>query len=333
MTGTTILVNPLPVLLEHYEGNLRGLLKSIGEEPVEFVTPGIELGHHSRSAKIARAATIVREHRRLINTLDESDRVLVLWPTFNNAEPLQWASRRSGPKVHIIVHDPTPLRRQYGSGWIWSSLSSRPLRRGHPSTITHTQLAASVLTRRGWPQPTVARLPLGAMRDTSPRATRRHRSATNRTVAVVGQFKPSRDIPLIERVGAELRASGYQTLLVGRGWPVLPGWDRIDAFLSEEALESILAAATCVLIPYLEYYQSDIAIRAAESGVPVVGLRHEFLTSLFGNEWPGLVDSTAAQDWVEAVQLVQDVDFEDSLEHYRKQALLDWKAVLSESTH
>ena len=89
-------------------------------------------------------------------------------------------------------------------------------------------------------------------------------------------------------------------MIRGRGWPAIDGWDLDDRFLSEEEFSAEIDAAGVVLIPYQRFYQSGVAIRALEGGVPVVGPQHPFLSNLFGDDT--LVDRRAATErWVEAI--------------------------------
>ena len=73
-----------------------------------------------------------------------------------------------------------------------------------------------------------------------------------------------------------------------------------EGFLTEEALDAALADAAVVLIPYSHFFQSGIAVRAVELGVPVAGPRHPFLADLLGGDWPGLVAGDDAASWTGA---------------------------------
>ena len=62
-----------------------------------------------------------------------------------------------------------------------------------------------------------------------------------------------------------------------------------------------------LLVPYRHYFQSGIVTRAYERGVPVVAERHEYVESLYGPDWPALVDeSGSTADWIAAVRTVID---------------------------
>jgi hypothetical protein len=108
---------------------------------------------------------------------------------------------------------------------------------------------------------------------------------------VCGQYKPARDLELLVSLAPELRSRGYRLVVAGRGWPKIAGCEVDDRFLSENDLDQRIAASAAVLIPYSHFYQSGIAVRALELGVPVLGPRHPFLMDLFGTQWPGLISA------------------------------------------
>jgi len=120
-------------------------------------------------------------------------------------------------------------------------------------------------------------------------------------VVVVGQYKPVRDMKLLESLAQPLHDRDYDPLIAGRGWPDIPGWKVENGFLSESELDDVVAKAGCVLVPYREFYQSGIAVRALEAGRAIVGPDHPFLTSLYGADWPGLVHSDSVSSWVDAI--------------------------------
>ena len=56
-----------------------------------------------------------------------------------------------------------------------------------------------------------------------------------------------------------------------------------------------------MLIPYSHFYQSGVAVRALELGVPVIGPRHPFLIDLLGPDSPGFVDAGNPARWADAI--------------------------------
>jgi hypothetical protein len=127
--------------------------------------------------------------------------------------------------------------------------------------------------------------------------------ALNAGVTVLGQWKPARSLDPLEQLAADPEWDGRRRIY-GRGWPAVEGWRVNPQFQPEEALDAAISRATCVLLPYQHYYQSDIAMRCLERLTPVVGREHPFLAELFGAEWPGMVRD---EDWVAAVKRVQTV--------------------------
>jgi glycosyltransferase involved in cell wall biosynthesis len=102
-----------------------------------------------------------------------------------------------------------------------------------------------------------------------------------------------------------LRDRGFRLLVVGRGWPDIAGWEVDNRFLPETELDQRIRDSAAVLIPYSHFYQSGIAVRALELGVPVVGPRHPFLSDLFGDQWPGLISvGQGTTAWADGIAMV-----------------------------
>lgn len=77
----------------------------------------------------------------------------------------------------------------------------------------------------------------------------------------------------------------------------------IDRFLPDVEFEALLASSAAVLIPYKFYFQTGVALRALEAGTPVVGRPTGFLTSIFGESFPGAVERWSdPRSWHSAVQ-------------------------------
>jgi glycosyltransferase involved in cell wall biosynthesis len=119
-------------------------------------------------------------------------------------------------------------------------------------------------------------------------------------VRVVGQYKPDRDIEALAAIGRAL--DGKAILEVhGRNWPEIDGWTVVPGFVSEERLSELMAESSAVVIPYKNFFQSGIAIRALELGVPFVGPRDSVLADMVGADSRLLVDG-GKQSWVRAVE-------------------------------
>ena len=198
----------------------------------------------------------------------------------------------------MVVHDPVPLRRQVGMGRLARRMGGAGARHGSIRVGVHSAPARDSLVAMGWPDPALLPHPV------LPRVTAAPR--TGDVVLVCGQYKPARDLRLLEQIARPLRECGLRPVVRGRGWPEVDGWEVREGFLAEEALDAALADAAVVLIPYAHFFQSGIAVRAVELGVPVAGPRHPFLTDLLGDDWPGLITTAdptrgGPEQWCDAV--------------------------------
>jgi hypothetical protein len=76
----------------------------------------------------------------------------------------------------------------------------------------------------------------------------------------------------------------------------------INQFLSESDFVKLIESAAVVLLPYRRYFQSGVALRALEAGVPAVGRATGFLTSVLGPNFAGAVEDWDEPDsWLEAI--------------------------------
>ena len=123
--------------------------------------------------------------------------------------------------------------------------------------------------------------------------------ATRRTVLVLGQHKPARDLDVMAAIAPSLRVAGWELTVAGRGWPPMPGWRVIDRFVEDSEFRALLDTQRVLLLPYRYYFQSGVALRALEAGVPVVGRQTGFLTSVLGDDFPGaVVDWNDPRSWI-----------------------------------
>jgi glycosyltransferase involved in cell wall biosynthesis len=154
------------------------------------------------------------------------------------------------------------------------------------------------------------------------------------TVLVLGQYKPARDLDVMAAIAPTLRAGGWQPTVAGRGWPAIPGWRVIDRFMSEDEFQQLLASAAVVLLPYRYYFQSGVALRALEAGVPVVGRRTGFLSSVLGPEFSGGVDDwDDPKSWVTAVEAGASArqDQLTSAAAYSIRGTQEWRQLIEQS--
>ncbi len=312
------IINPLPNLLAHYAASLHEVIAAGGApEPVVIEHPGVEMDRPGIVARFGRSVDVVRTNRRIRATAPGN--ILSLWPSFNDLEPFVWAGRPSERAIRIVVHDPLPLRKQYGAGSLFRWMSQHSLQRSDVELVVHTSAVADDMVKLGWPRPILAGHPIAkpGLRVADP----------DGSVLVVGQWKPTRDHTLLERLGRALTAHGYRPQILGRGWPSINGWEVSDAFLSESDFTRRIQEASCVLIPYERYYQSGVAVRAAESSVPVVGRRHAFVASLFGDDWVGQVDGDRLESWISAIDAASQTSPFGAIAEYRDQVIDDWRVI------
>ncbi|MGI9602027.1 MAG: hypothetical protein ACR2QE_09090 [Acidimicrobiales bacterium] len=309
------LLNPLPTLLGRYEFTLAQMLEAGGHCSVCEPVPSIEMPDAAMTDRGRRGVEVARAIRQELGSGDGL--IVCVWPAFGLADPVVWG-HRGAPPVRIVLHDPVPMRRQFGSGRLAARLG-RLAMRSNIDAVVHSSVAADAVRATGWPEPTLARHPMSA-----PEPRRR---GGDGTIAVLGQYKPVRDLDLLGRLGPALRERGLRPTILGRQWPDVPGWDVRDAFVPEAELTDTIARAEAVIVPYTRYYQSGIAIRAAEVAVPVVGRRHPFLADLFGDEWPGLVGGDHVDEWLGAVEGVLAADVAVPVTAYHQRAVADWQQV------
>jgi hypothetical protein len=227
--------------------------------------------------------------------------VIVLWPLLGWYDLMLLTNRGRG-RMLVIVHDPRPLRPQVGLNERAGRLAARL---GHrlPTVICHSSAATADATQavRGLEVWTVPH-PILRRDEVAQHKAERCGPTKNPVIGVFGQYKPARDLDLLERLAARWASDGWKGKIFGRGWPQIPGWEVQSRFLSEAELAQRVAEVDVALIPYRHYYQSGIAIRAVEAGTPIVGLANPFLEELLGSAYPGLVASDDDSGWVEGIR-------------------------------
>lgn len=290
MPHAVSIYNPLPHALHHYQDELVSVVAATGRPVQVAPAPSAEIGGASVAG---RARAVLDDVRGRVRASRTGDHLVVCWPVFGLADPALWAATVPVARITVLVHDPVPLRRQVGMGRLARRLGALGARRGPVTVGVHSTPARDALLAMGWPDPALLPHPV------LPRAAARPRDRD--VVLVCGQYKPARDLRLLEQVARPLRERGLRPVIRGRGWPAVDGWEVHEGFLTEQALDAALAEAAVVLIPYAHFFQSGIAVRAVELGVPVAGPRHPFLTELLGDDWPGLVAADHPAEWTHAV--------------------------------
>lgn len=281
--------NPLPRALHHYEKSLLQTLAS--SYHVRVQRADFELGGGGRLKKLSSA---LKGLMGQIKAARSSRLLVVLWPSFGLLDLALWRVFSRGEPRFVVIHDPTPLREQIG----FSPLAVRVGRWGSRGNglhvIAHTRLASDVLHSMGIEVDHVLPHPIYV----SPEPTQTSPSK-RRGVLVAGQHKDARDLSIIEDFAANAPAQ-WPLHIAGRGWPDLAGWNIDSRFLDETEFSDRLSTSAALLLPYRYYFQSGVAVRALESGCPIVAERHEFLEEVFGADWPGFVTGDAPKDWIEA---------------------------------
>lgn len=316
--------NPLTLTLSHYTRELADTLDRCGVNARELPTRRAE-GYSGLPGKV-RMLTNALANVRTVRS-GQSDLTLSLWPTLGLFEiPLYASSRR----VALVLHDPDPITDQFGYGsaarWLANAVGTERA----PLIVVHS-LEAWRDANRMLPRADIVVLPHPVE---SP--VRVLPPAKEPIVIVAGQFKPTRNVELLNQLGPMLRADGIEPRVVGRGWSgrLDPSWATDDRFLTEGELEAELARAVAVLIPYNRYYQSGIAVRAVELGSRVVGEENSFLRSLLGGSSDVLPAGSGPAPYLAAIRAAVAADRGTAFEIYdRYRAHVDdtWSSFLNGS--
>jgi hypothetical protein len=309
-----VLINPLPLTLAHYEKALRDVLTHFGRPASTLPSLTIELGEAARLRRLARGASVVAQRARPASR--DGDRAIVLWPAFGLIDPVTWLMRRG--RVGLIVHDPRALRRQFGLGDLAGRLGRWASQHG-VDVVVHSTLAEEELRSRAW---RIRRLP-------HPIEQPRPIGGGGESILVLGQWKPARSLEPL-RVLAESPALDGRRVVVGRGWSAIDGWQVDARFVDEPEVNARIDQAACVVLPYDRYFQSGVAVRSLERLTPVVGRRHPFLGSLFGDDWEGFVED---EDWPGAVDRATSVSRARMLtlrQEYWEHCVESWRQFVDE---
>lgn len=286
--------NPLPKALSHYARALEVHLRDSGLRVVQR-TENFEVGTRSFIDRVVLACRLLPGVARIARTNGE---LIITWPIFGLFDVALWRILSFGKGArYLVIHDPVPLRKQIGYSDFAFRLAALCSRSGSTYLVTHTNLAARVLRERGVSVTFVLPHPIAARS-----VVESSRNVPGSSFLVAGQYKAARDLTTMQGIAAQ--DSAWRLEVVGRGWPQMAGWSVDDRFVEEDELERRLLECTVLAIPYDYYFQSGIAVRCFELGVPIVARRHEFLESLYGPNWPGYVDGETAQDWLRAAERV-----------------------------
>lgn len=285
-------VNPLPRALHHYAHELHVLLDSLPD--VRWDDVPVRSAEVGALGKVQKLRAAVR-HLRLLRRV--SGPSIELWPVLGHLESLGVR----GTQTAVIHHDPVPIRAQAGYGAKAVRTGVLQANRVGMVAVAHSRAAERQLREFGYRRVFAVPHPI------LPPVERLAKSTS--VVRVLGQFKPARDLELLQSLGPQLRRLGYETEIVGRGWPDVNGWRVSDEFVGEEKLADLIASAGAIVIPYRRYWQSGIAVRALEASVPVVGVSGGFLDELYGDDTRLLVGEKAdVSDWGERIDAAMRAD-------------------------
>ena len=312
------IVNPIPEALHHYQQELEETLKRISVDFAIADTCAAE-GRRGMHGKIAMVRAALSNARRFRGTA-----AIQLWPSLGLAEARLWEHGD-----FVIFHDPIPIRPQFGYGTRFRSWANGGNGKA-PTLITHSRKAAAIVEST-FPRHEV-RVALHPVQGTEFRGT--NDLERQGGVLVAGQYKPERDTDLLEQLAPKLAAIDMRGRIVGRGWPEVTGWDVHSAFVSESELDTELSRAQVVLVPYRNYFQSGIAIRALELGTPVALLHNDFAESLLGEETPMIRGDATAGAVIDVIsQLLAGPSAHEIIAAYRSRVDESWQQLFGRATH
>lgn len=280
------LINPLGAALAHYTKEFSETLHSAG-----ISTSVVSISEPSQGR--SRISWVVEYIKELARSRRHPSLTLSTWPVLGIFDVII-VRLLAGKSSSLVVHDPTPLVRAIGYGRLARILARRA---PGPRLITHST-AATVEVASWQSRGSVVELPHPIL-PTNEVAD--HSTDINQTVPIVrvlGQWKSSRDLAAMRNLAAGSYRRQPVFEVVGRGWPEVPGWRRVERFVPEDELDALIRHSDVIVIPYSRFYQSGIAIRALENCTAVVGPADSSLVEVFGRDSKTLVSDG---NWREAV--------------------------------
>lgn len=318
-----VVSDPIPTVQTHYRrelvetlaGSERPVTEAPWSRPVEGLT-----------GPVGKATMLAAGVSNLVRARTSTGPLVQLWPTFGLLEARLWASRRH--ERYVVLHDPSPLRRQHGFSERSRAWAEHADPRSRPTIIVQSRAALDV-ARRALPRHRIELVlhPVLAHRRTVAKTP-------EPSVLVAGQFKPSRDLDLLAALGPRLRSAGWSPRIVGRGWPAVPGWDVDDRFVNETELDDLLGRAWAFLLPYRGYFQSGVAVRALENGTPTIGTDTWFLRQLQGTSDTSVPAGEGADAYLERLQAVARAGAattSEAFDDYRDRARASWAGLFGSS--
>lgn len=314
--GGVGIVNPLGAALRHYREELVEVLRRQGKVKV------LEQYEPSSSDKgrwrwlLLHYSAVLRMRFSPVRTF------IVVWPPLGYLDVLL-TRLLGGRRGLIVIHDAVPLVRSLGYGRLVRG-AVRHLR--FSNVIVHSDEAAiEAPLHLSHPARVVPHPMLMSGVDSKSRS-----DCGVRIVLVFGQFKRDRNVQLMEQLAIRLAPYSLDLRVVGRGWPPVRGWSVDSRFVDEAEVNSLLGSADVVLIPYVRFYQSGVAVRCVENGTPFVGPDQSALRRLLGDSSP-LLASNEVDDWLRAILFALNAEpdyMECVFSRYKESVVSGWREGL-----
>lgn len=310
-------VNPIAAGLAHYTNSLNHVLLTCG-----VLTSRVEVTEPSSAdyGKIWWLCEYLSRVRRGVRQ-KRADAVVAAWPAVGYMDLFMLTMVVGRRPVYLVMHDPRPLVYARGYGTIAKRLARR-VRNG--AIVAHSPDAVRMIVDDAkMPRVVEVLHPMLVPRQAPPLM------GTRRNIRVLGQYKVDRDIRALEQLAANA-APDWCLEIIGRGWPAIEGWCIRSEFVAEADFDELIRTSHAVVVPYARFFQSGVAIRALEWGVPVVGPRASSLEIALGSDCRWLVSDG---DWVSAVAAAVQEDREQVLARARDlygRVIRDWLKMLKE---
>jgi hypothetical protein len=287
-----VLVNPLGAALHHYTASLQHLLKDCGAKVKSISLMEPSAPKQTRLRWLHQYVKTLRHAKRRTPTESASTIVIQTWPVLGYWDfAISRLLLRATPGF-IILHDPRPLVPAVGYGRLARWIASR--RQVVARAIVHSDAASQIVEED---------VHLG-MTTNLPHPMfppdKREKPAGRVIVRVLGQYKADRDLAAMEQLVRQ-GSQEWRYEVVGRDWPSIAGWKVTSKFVDENAFDSLIRTSSAILIPYVRFFQSGVAIRSLELGTPIVGPRCSSLRTLLGTNSQWLVDESTGS-WTRAVE-------------------------------
>lgn len=272
--GGLVIVNPLGGTLRHYQAALEDVMLSSGASVSSLTVQEPSAGGGSGLRWVGNYLLALRRAKKIAANSSTQLKVVSLWPVLGYLD-LVLLRVIGGKRSALVMHDPAPLVKAVGYDRV-SRFVARLFGRDM-GLIVHSDEALSIVSAQAramrvhlLPHPVFAQ------------ASSPDKLIAEPVVTVLGQYKKDRDTGALERIADHFPSAVLK--IVGRGWPPIRGWDVDARFVSESEVDALLRASDAVVVPYRRFFQSGVAFRALEQGIPVVGPRNSSLAAIFGKE-------------------------------------------------